>query len=76
MFKENDLVVIKRTLIGTMENIKKGTIGKVMNLKLRYTDIKGNEYVPIRFEGEIYSFSWAIRITDIKPVIGDSKYHG
>lgn len=68
MFKENDLVVIKRTLIGTMEVIKKGTIGKVMNLKLRYTDIKGNEYVPIKFEAETYSFSWAVRITDLNPV--------
>jgi len=68
MFKENDLVVIKRTLIGTMEVLKKGTIGKVMDLKLRYMDIKGNEYIPVRFQAETHSFSWAIRITDLNPV--------
>lgn len=75
MFKENDLVVIKRTLIGTMEVLKKGTIGKVMDMKLKYTDIKGNEYIPVRFEGEISSFTWAIRITDLNPVVVE-RYHG
>lgn len=66
MYTENDIVVVTRKLMGITENILKGTIGKIMNMKLSYTDLKGNVLLPVRFEAETYSFSWNIQMNCLK----------